>query len=233
MPRYIFFISCFGPLAICFHSHHAFDSSRHCCRVHRSDLTRGRSPSYLQQLLSSVPVFSFPVHAGNQRSAGVGRSPPTALHLLPSGETSDSSYQPRQQPHRELWPLTGPCNKLWGWSCRWLPRRCLSVATRQESVKEKQTRSFAHPQSSFWGPRSSFHSGCWLEPQRQGPQVGHFYPSALTVTTDSFCWAKRHNVQSLHAVTVRHKWYEFKTFFLSGLWESWFTYCMCVWGWEF
>lgn len=67
-----------------------------------SDLTQGRSPSYLQQLLSSVLVFSSPVHTGNQRSTGVGRSPPAALHLLPSGETSDSSYQPRQQPHREL-----------------------------------------------------------------------------------------------------------------------------------
>lgn len=30
-----FLISCFGPLAICFHSHLAFDSSHHCCRVHR------------------------------------------------------------------------------------------------------------------------------------------------------------------------------------------------------
>lgn len=161
-----------------------------------------RPPGPLPEASHHFLSFPFPVHAGNQRSSGVGCPLATAGHLLPPGEASDHSKQPRRQPHRELWSLVGPFHKL-----RHRSRRRLAAATWQESLQEGQMRSFAHPYPGLRRPRSSFHSGRWLEAQRG---QSHFYPPALTVSDDGSGRVKRGNVQGLHAITMRYKRDEMK-----------------------
>lgn len=226
MPWYFFLIFCFSPLAICFHPHLAFDSSRHCCRVHRKWFNTW--PFAL--LPSTAPLISsclFLPSAHREPRVCWSRplsprcSPPPALRgnlrqLIPAQTTAQSWTL---TPHRSLPQTVGPVVPL---ALKVMPLSRDTARVGQRKANEKLCTY--RTQLS----RTPFLLPLWM--LARAPKAGATSRPFLPLCTDP---SAKTQCSSLHAVTVRHKWYQFKTFFLPGLWKSWFTYCMCVWGWEF